>query len=203
MLNRPRRSGPTVTNGSERLPSPLLIGLVKRILQHTRDRVIVFGDHEYETVIPCERFLPAQCLGVLAGNRNKRPFLIEERQWMVAKSDKLRLDVLRGLGLFQHPASGLVGVPPGPGRANHDGDAGFRGHDSLIFCFRMPLFKLFADFTNRFVWYRSRWARAWARVHLGGPRQCLRVDILPDVSQFAVSNGNGKNPMVFPRLIRG
>ena len=42
-----------------------------------------------------------------------------------------------------------------------------------------------------------------ARVHLGGPRQCLRVDILPDVRQFAISNGNGEDPMVLERLIRG
>jgi hypothetical protein len=35
--------------------------------------------------------------------------------------------------LFQHPASGLVGVPTGPGRANHNGDAGFRGHDNHVF----------------------------------------------------------------------
>src|ERR1700720_2136435 len=41
------------------------------------------------------------------------------------------------------------------------------------------------------------------RVHLGGPRQCLRVDILPDVRQFAISNGNGEDPMVLKRLIRG
>jgi hypothetical protein len=52
---------------------------------------------------------------------------------MVAKVDRLRLDVVTGLGLFQHPASGLVGVPTGPGRADHNGDAGFRGHDNLIF----------------------------------------------------------------------
>ena len=67
MLNRPRRSGPTVTNGSERLPSPLLIGLVECILQHTRDRVIVFGDHEYEAVIRasvfCQRNASAFSLG--------------------------------------------------------------------------------------------------------------------------------------------
>src|SRR5450631_194541 len=109
MLNRPRRSGPTVTNGSERLPSPLLIGLVERILQHTRDRVIVFGDHKDETVIPCERLLPAQRFGVLAGRRDKRPLLIEERQRMVEEIKKLRLEVVTGLRLFQHPASGLVG----------------------------------------------------------------------------------------------
>ena len=32
---------------------------------------------------------------------------------MVAKVEKIRLDVVTGLGLFQHPASGLVGVPTG------------------------------------------------------------------------------------------
>jgi hypothetical protein len=36
-----------------------------------------------------------------------------------------------------------------------------------------------------------------------GPRQCLRVDILPDVRQFSISNGNGEDPMVLKRLIRG
>ena len=40
-----------------------------------------------------------------------------------------------------------------------------------------------------------------ARGRLGGPRQCLRVDILPDVRQFAISNGNGEDPMVLERLI--
>src|SRR5208282_6853665 len=38
---------------------------------------------------------------------------------------------------------------------------------------------------------------------LGGPRQCLRVDILPDVRQFAISNGNGEDPIVLERPIRG
>ena len=42
-----------------------------------------------------------------------------------------------------------------------------------------------------------------ARFHLGGPRQCLRVDILPDVRQFAISNGNGEDPMVLERPVRG
>jgi hypothetical protein len=42
-----------------------------------------------------------------------------------------------------------------------------------------------------------------ARIHLGGPGQCLRVDILPDVRQFAISNGNGEDPIVLERLIRG
>src|ERR1700722_17093707 len=40
------------------------------------------------------------------------------------------------------------------------------------------------------------------RVHLRGPRQCLRVDILPDVLHFAVSNGNGEDPVVLERLSR-
>src|SRR6202158_5714619 len=38
--------------------------------------------------------------------------------------------------------------------------------------------------------------------HLGGPRQCLRVDILPDVRQFAISNGYGEDPMVLKRPLR-
>ena len=42
-----------------------------------------------------------------------------------------------------------------------------------------------------------------ARGHLGGPRQCMRVDILPDVRQFAISNGNGEDPMVLEFPIRG
>jgi hypothetical protein len=42
-----------------------------------------------------------------------------------------------------------------------------------------------------------------ARGHLGGPRQCLRVDILPDVRQFAILNGNGEDPIVLERFIRG
>ena len=41
-----------------------------------------------------------------------------------------------------------------------------------------------------------------ARVHLGGPRQCLRVDILPDVRQFAISNGNREDPMILERPVR-
>src|ERR1700694_1360208 len=113
MLNRPRRSGPAVTNGSERLPYPLLIGLVERILQHTRDRAVVFGHHENEAVVSGERFLPAQCLGVLAGRRHRRPLLIEERQRMVAKVEKFRLDVVTGLGLFQHQPAALSAYRPG------------------------------------------------------------------------------------------
>ena len=41
-----------------------------------------------------------------------------------------------------------------------------------------------------------------ACIHLGGPRQCLRVDILPDVRQFAISNGNVEDPVVLKRTIR-
>ena len=41
-----------------------------------------------------------------------------------------------------------------------------------------------------------------ARGRLGGPRQCLRVDILPDARQFAMSNGNDEDPVVLERLIR-
>src|ERR1700688_3416594 len=42
-----------------------------------------------------------------------------------------------------------------------------------------------------------------ARGSLGGPRQCLRVDILPDVRQFAISNGDGEDPMVLEGPVRG
>src|ERR1700681_244474 len=50
-----------------------------------------------------------------------------------------------------------------------------------------------------------RWPalRQPGRVHLRGPRQCLRVDILPDLRHLAISNGNGEDPMVLERLIRG
>ena len=41
-----------------------------------------------------------------------------------------------------------------------------------------------------------------ARGHLGGPRQCLRVDILLDVRYFAISDGNVEDPLVPVRLIR-
>jgi hypothetical protein len=76
---------------------------------------------------------------------------------------------------------------------------------TAIWCFgkALPLFNVLADFTNRFVWYRFRCARAWARIHLGGPRQCLRVDIFPDIRHFTIANGNGENPIVLERLIRG
>ena len=42
-----------------------------------------------------------------------------------------------------------------------------------------------------------------ARGHLGGPRHCLRVDILPDVRQFAIPNGNVKNSVVLERPVGG
>src|SRR5882757_6681468 len=50
-----------------------------------------------------------------------------------------------------------------------------------------------------------RWPalRQPGRVHLRGPRQCLRVDVLADVRQFAISNSDGEDPMVLPRPIRG
>jgi len=41
------------------------------------------------------------------------------------------------------------------------------------------------------------------RGRLGGPRQCLRIDILPDVRHFAISNGNGEDPIVLERPICG
>lgn len=39
--------------------------------------------------------------------------------------------------------------------------------------------------------------------HPGGSRQCLRVDILADVRQLAVSNCESADPMILPRSLRG
>src|ERR1700721_190315 len=41
------------------------------------------------------------------------------------------------------------------------------------------------------------------RVHLRGPRQCLRVDVFPDVGQFAVPDRDGEDPVILERLVRG
>src|ERR1700719_1035895 len=40
-------------------------------------------------------------------------------------------------------------------------------------------------------------------VHMRGPRQCLRVDVLPDIRQLAVPDGNGEDEMVLESLVRG
>src|ERR1700757_3859401 len=48
-----------------------------------------------------------------------------------------------------------------------------------------------------------RGSRSWGSGRLGGPRQCLGVDILLDVRYFAISNGNVEDPMVLERPIRG
>src|SRR3984885_11085589 len=45
--------------------------------------------------------------------------------------------------------------------------------------------------------------RPRGRVHLRGPRQGLRVDILPDLRPLAISNGYVEDPIVLERLIRG
>src|SRR6202140_164311 len=51
----------------------------------------------------------------------------------------------------------------------------------------------------------TRWPalRQPGRVPLRGPREGLRVDILPDLRQLAISNGKVADPIVFARLIRG
>ena len=36
-----------------------------------------------------------------------------------------------------------------------------------------------------------------------GPRQCLRVDVLSDVRQLAVPDGNGEDETVLESLVRG
>lgn len=36
-----------------------------------------------------------------------------------------------------------------------------------------------------------------ATSNFGGPRQCKRVDVLPDVRHFVISNRNGEDPICF------
>src|SRR5690348_16852774 len=50
-----------------------------------------------------------------------------------------------------------------------------------------------------------RWPalRQPGRVHLRGPRRRLRVDVLPDVRQLAVPDGNGEDEMILERPVRG
>src|SRR5450759_691194 len=50
-----------------------------------------------------------------------------------------------------------------------------------------------------------RWPalRQPGRGHLGGTRQCLRVDILSDVRQLAIPNSDGEDKIVLERPIRG
>src|SRR6202166_2004368 len=48
----------------------------------------------------------------------------------------------------------------------------------------------------------TRRTRLGLCVHLRGPRQCLRVDVLLNVCDFSISNGNVEDPLVPVRLIR-
>ena len=41
------------------------------------------------------------------------------------------------------------------------------------------------------------------RIRFGSPRQSLRVDILADVRQLAISNSDGENPVIHPNLAGG
>src|SRR5689334_9556274 len=43
---------------------------------------------------------------------------------------------------------------------------------------------------------RSPPLRRPGRVHLRGPRQCLRIDVFPDVGQSAVPDRDGEDPVV-------
>src|SRR5258707_6635085 len=74
-----------------------------------------------------------------------------------------------------------------------------QGGTPLRFQKALKQFNAFVNFTNRFVRYRCDGSGPGARGYLGGPRQCLRIDILPDVRHFAISNGNGEDPMVLER----
>src|SRR6202043_237218 len=50
-----------------------------------------------------------------------------------------------------------------------------------------------------------RWGalRQPGRVPLRGPREGLRVNVLPDLRHFAISNGNVEDPIVLERLMGG
>src|SRR6266702_8021747 len=67
----------------------------------------------------------------------------------------------------------------------------------------MPLFNVFVDLRIVSCGIDLDGSGPGARGHLGSPCQCLRVDILPDVRQFAISNRNVEDPVVLKRLIRG
>src|ERR1700740_1400472 len=49
----------------------------------------------------------------------------------------------------------------------------------------------------------ARALRQLGRFHLRGPRQGLRVDVLPDARQSAVPDRDGEDPVVLERLVRG
>jgi hypothetical protein len=66
----------------------------------------------------------------------------------------------------------------------------------------LPLFNVFVDIMNRLVWHRCRWVRAWGSRPSRWPAPVLACHILPDVRHFAISNGNGENPIVLERPIR-
>src|ERR1700692_4513510 len=53
------------------------------------------------------------------------------------------------------------------------------------------------------MWYRHRYVSAWGSRASRRPCQCLRVDVLLDPRQLAVSNSDVEDPLVFERLIRG
>jgi NAD(P)-dependent dehydrogenase (short-subunit alcohol dehydrogenase family) len=46
----------------------------------------------------------------------------------------------------------------------------------------LPLFNVFADFTNRFVWYRCRWVRAWGSRPSRRPAPVLACRYTPGCS---------------------
>src|ERR1700726_301173 len=50
---------------------------------------------------------------------------------------------------------------------------------------------------------RSPALRQPGRVPLRGPREGLRVNVLPDLRHFAISNGNVEDPIVLERLMGG
>lgn len=63
------------------------------------------------------------------------------------------------------------------------------------------MFKVFAHIAQRFVRFRS--LAFGFRRHLGGPGQCLGIDILPDSRHFTVTKGNDEDPIVPERPVCG
>src|SRR6202051_3406238 len=53
------------------------------------------------------------------------------------------------------------------------------------------------------LWPQVAALRQPGRVPPRGPRQCLRVDVFPDPRYLAVLNGDGEDPVVLERSIRG
>ena len=80
-----------------------------------------------------------------------------DRLFDTVKREKGKIDVL-------YASAGMgEAVPLGEITEKHfDATFGLNTRGTLFTVQKaLPLFNVFVDFTNRFVWYRSRWVRAW------------------------------------------